>query len=155
MSDADNYLNSPLPGCAPATPARPSVGDLADLLELERFRMLSEVRDVEEARYMLQELERTLRQALREPEQLERVARMLAELSRLWGRHHGPGWVLTPQGEQALTVAEAVGRLDGTIRPPVDEAEAADVRQQRQELAAAAGDDGPERFPLSHAGEGC
>jgi hypothetical protein len=103
MSDADNYLNSPLPGCAPATPARPSVGDLADLLELERFRSIPAD---DEGRYMLQELEGCLRKALREPEQLERVARMLAELSRLWGRHHGPGWVLTPQGEQALIVFE-------------------------------------------------
>jgi hypothetical protein len=116
MSDADNYLNSPLPGCAPATPARPSVGDLADLLELERFRSIPAD---DEGRYMLQELEGCLRKALREPEQLERVARMLAELARLWGRHHGPGWLLTPKAEQALIVFEG----NPAQARPVDEIE--------------------------------
>jgi hypothetical protein len=132
VTDSENYLNSPLPGCEPA-PAWPTVADLADLLMQECAQI---PQDDVEARYMLRELEHCLRRGRADQEQLARFGRMCRELSRLWSRHHGPGWLLTPKAEQALDVAEH-----------------ADVLRQRQELAADAGDDGPDL--ISDAGEGC
>lgn len=140
--DAINYLNSPLPGCEP--PAA-TWGDFAEMLDQERFRvpMIEE-----EAGYMLKELALCFRRVRADQEQLGRAARMLRELSQLWGRAHGPGWLLTPKGnhalteaergwlltpkaEQALTVAKVAGILDGTVPPEDDET------------------------PLTDAGEGC
>lgn len=127
--DTVNYLNSPLPGSEP--PAA-TWGDFAEMLDQERFRvpMIEE-----EASYMLREITMCFRKARADAEQLRRAARMLRELSQLWGRHHGPGWAAHPaaypfKAEQALTVAKVAGILDGTV-PPDDPT------------------------PLSDAGEGC
>jgi hypothetical protein len=96
--DTANYLNSPLPGCG--DPAAPTWGDFAEMLDQERYRVPAVD---EESSYMLRELSLCFRKARADQEQLRRAARMLRELSQLWGRHHGPGWVLTPKAEEALS----------------------------------------------------
>lgn len=186
--DATNYLNSSL--CEPPSPAK--LDDFADLLERKRVRLAGD----DEARFMLQTLELCFRRGRADFDQLHRAAGILAELSQLWSRHHGPNWVLTPKAEQVLGAMERrVSKLEGVLQfmpedptpppadrcsceppgrphqtgcvrwgldgpedgtqppPPVDEDERADVLRQRQELAAAAGDDGPDL--ISDAGEGC
>lgn len=125
--DATNYLNSPLPGCE--HPPAVAWGDFAEMLDQERYRVPAVD---EESAYMLRELSICFRRARADVHQLHRAARMLRELSQLWGRHHGPGWLLTPRAEQALTMRLAAEAADDPT-----------AALWHKEPAEAADDDGP------------
>jgi hypothetical protein len=124
--DTTNYLNSPLPGCAPQASPEGPLSDLIGLLEMELDGGTLTEDTNAGGFYMTREVMNVLRRGQAgERAQLARAARMIRALAELWGFRRGgslsdtafmtlggfslaadAGWSLTEKGTEALTRAE-------------------------------------------------